>query len=260
MPTAAIKIQPGLLLLCLAMLAVRTTVGAGPPASVRGGNGGIAEGTLFLLLFQIIPRSVASGQAYIYLEEICFNVTNMVSGTPHLYVKVRSSSLPTSLSYQILHHAVNAANVSSSFVSYIYNLPWFARVGETDAFISVGTAGTSGNDWFSSSDPRGFYYLTLYSLKNEEQHVLGGNTGGYNHHIPLYCSHPYHPYDHFTMPCHVYGLNYTGVGFAAVSGQSDVDDNTRCWKFAPLLSASSLYTQGKGKLNRTAVEHWWNKT
>ena len=113
-PTAATKndLTPGMrwmhslpsqrmpLLACLVMftmLAVRT-VGAGPAvihaANVRGGAGGIAGGTLFLLLFQDIPRSKANGPAYIYLDEICFNVTKIVSGRPKLYVKVRSSSPP----------------------------------------------------------------------------------------------------------------------------------------------------------------------
>ena len=254
-----------LLLVFIAALATQTIGAASASASVRGAGvyGGAGGGMLFFLLFQIIPWSKANGQGYIYLEEICINVTKIVAQNTRIYIKVRSSSPPIWHDLPIYHpssiQSIGRWGVSSDTGA--------VRDPGTDAYITIGTMRVESS-WSASSQlttwsPRGFYFLDDLKLKNEQQVENPAGDGNY---YPLHCQGRRHP-NHDPMPCKVYGLGYTGVGFTAVSAQSDVDYKTTCWKFAPVTSVASvdgLYSisqsSGSLELNNTLVESWWNKT
>ena len=208
-----------LLLVFIAALATQTIGAASASASVRGAGvyGGAGGGMLFFLLFQIIPWSKANGQGYIYLEEICINVTKIVAQNTRIYIKVRSSSPPiwTSTSDLSIFHPSSIQRIGSWDVSRAGAV----RDPGTDAYITIGTmwveSSWSASGHLTTWSPRGFYFLDNLELKNEQQVENPAGLGNYS---PLNCQGRTHP-----MPCKVYGLGYTGVGFTAVSAQSELD-------------------------------------
>ena len=119
----------------------------------------------------MLPRAAANTEPYLYLDEFCLNVTNIVSGHVHVYVKARSSS-PVTYIYADMY---TEASSSLQRVGYIGSTEYIYKAGEpeTDAYIWI------GENWFSSDfsttggitsfSSRGSYSVSDVLLKNEQQ-------------------------------------------------------------------------------------------